>query len=68
MGLALALGGAFSACTSGVNVEQRANVNFAQYRTFDFAETQVKTNGNQNSLIHSPITQDHIKQTCRRAS
>lgn len=62
LGLALALGGGFSACTSGVNVEQRDNVNFAQYRTFDFADTQVKTNGNQNPLLHSPIAQDHIKQ------
>lgn len=62
LGLALALGGGLSACTSGVNVEQRDNVNFAKYRTFDFADTQVKTNGNHNPLLHSPIAQDHIKQ------
>ena len=62
IGLALALGGGLSACTSGVNVEQRDNVNFSQYRTFDFADTQVKTNGNQNPLLNSPIAQDHIKQ------
>ena len=61
LGLALALGGGLSACTSGVNVEQRDNVNFARYRTFDFAETKVKTNGNGNPLLHSPIAQDHIK-------
>ena len=64
LGLALVLGGGLSACTSvsGVNVEQRDNVNFSKYRTFDFAETQVKTNGNQNPLLRSPIAQDHIKQ------
>lgn len=62
LGLALALSGALSACTSGVNVEQRDNVNFSKYRTFDFADTQVKTNGNQNPLLRSPIAQDHIKQ------
>ncbi|TDN36226.1 DUF4136 domain-containing protein [Hymenobacter sp. UV11] len=62
LGLALALGGGLSACTSGVNVEQRDNVNFSKYRTFDFADTKVKTNGNQNPLLNSPIAQDHIKQ------
>lgn len=64
LGLALVLGGGLSACTStsGVNVEQRDNVNFSKYRTFDFAETQVKTNGNQNPLLRSPIAQDRIKQ------
>jgi hypothetical protein len=62
LGLALALGGGLSACTSGVNVEQRADVNFAKYRTFDFANTEVKTSGDQNPLLNSPIAQDRIKQ------
>lgn len=62
LGLALALGGGLSACTSAVNVEQRADVNFAKYRTFDFANTEVKTNGDQNPLLNSPIAQDRIKQ------
>ena len=62
LGLALALGGGLSACSSAVNVEQRANVNFAQYRTFDFADTEVKTTGDQNPLLNSPIAQDRIKQ------
>lgn len=62
LGVALALGGGLGACTSGVNVEQRANVNFAKYRTFDFADTEVKTNGNKNPLLRSPIAQDRIKQ------
>ncbi|AMR27824.1 hypothetical protein A0257_12470 [Hymenobacter psoromatis] len=44
-------------------MEQRDNVNFSKYRTFDFADTQVKTNGNQNPLLHSSIAQDHIKQS-----
>ena len=62
LGLALAFTGGLSACTSAVNVEQRDNVNFGQYRTFDFAETKVKTNGDQNPLLRSPIAQDRIKQ------
>jgi hypothetical protein len=62
LGLTLALGAGLSACSSSVNVEQRANVNFAQYRTFDFADTEVKTQGDQNPLLNSPIAQDHIKQ------
>jgi hypothetical protein len=62
LGLALALGGGLSACSSSVNVEQRADVNFAKYRTFDFADTEVKTQGDQNPLLNSPIAQDRIKQ------
>lgn len=62
LGLTLALGGGLSACSPAVNVEQRANVDFARYRTFDFAETEVKTNGDRNPLLRSPIAQDHIKQ------
>jgi hypothetical protein len=62
LGLALVLGGGLSACTSAVNVEQQANVNFANYRTFDFADTEVKTDGDQNPLLRSPIAQDRIKQ------
>ncbi|GAB3638414.1 DUF4136 domain-containing protein [Hymenobacter arcticus] len=61
-GLVLALGGGLSSCAPAVNVEQRANVNFSKYRTFDFAETQVKTNGDKNPLLRSPIAQDRIKQ------
>lgn len=51
-----------SACTPKVNVEQRANVNFSRYRTYDFADTEVKTSGDRNPLLRSPITQDRIKQ------
>jgi hypothetical protein len=58
----LALVAGLPACTPKVNVEQRANVNFSQYRTFDFADTEVKTSGDQNPLLRSPITQDRIKQ------
>jgi hypothetical protein len=60
VGLALLTG--LSACTPKVNVEQRANVNFSRYRTFDFADTEVKTDGDQNPLLRSSITQDRIKQ------
>jgi hypothetical protein len=51
-----------SACAPKVNVEQRANVNFNRYRTYDFADTEVKTSGDRNPLLRSPITQDRIKQ------
>jgi hypothetical protein len=60
VGLALLTG--LSACAPKVNVEQRANVNFSRYRTFDFADTEVKTDGDQNPLLRSSITQDRIKQ------
>lgn len=62
LGLVLALGGSLSACAPAVNVEQRANVDFSKYRTFDFADTEVKTNGDRNPLLRSPIAQDRIKQ------
>lgn len=54
--------GSLSACSSAVNVEQRANVDFNRYRTFDFADTEVKTSGDRNPLLRSPIAQDRIKQ------
>jgi hypothetical protein len=58
----LALLTSFSACAPKVNVEQRANVNFSRYRTYDFADTEVKTSGDRNPLLRSSITQDRIKQ------
>lgn len=62
LGVTLALAASLSSCAPAVQVEQRANVNFAKYRTFDFAETEVKTDGTQNPLLRSPIAQDRIKQ------
>ena len=59
-GLALLAG--TPSCTPAVNVEQRSNVDFSRYRTFDFADMEVKTSGNQNPLLRSPIAQDRIKQ------
>ena len=58
----LALLAGVSACSPRVNVEQQANVNFSKYRTFDFADTQVKTSGDQNPLLNSPLAQDRIQQ------
>ena len=60
LALVLALSG-LNACTTAVNVEKRADVNFNNYRTFDFAETKVKNSGDQN-LPGGPIAQDRIKQ------
>jgi len=62
LGMSLALGAGLSGCAPAVNVEKRDNVNFSKYRTFDFAQTDVKTNGNANPLLQSPIAQDRIKQ------
>jgi opacity protein-like surface antigen len=62
LAVGLAVLGSLSACAPAVNVEQRANVNFSRYRTFDFADMEVKTNGTQNPLLRSPIAQDRIKQ------
>jgi hypothetical protein len=62
LAVGLALLTSLSACAPKVNVEQRANVNFSRYRTFDFADTEVKTDGDQNPLLRSSITQDRIKQ------
>jgi hypothetical protein len=59
---AMALMTGMSGCAPKVNVEQRANVNFSRYRTYDFADTEVKTSGDRNPLLRSPITQDRIKQ------
>lgn len=62
LAVSLALLGGLSACAPAVNVEQRANVNYSRYRTFDFADTEVKTDGTRNPLLNSPIAQDRIKQ------
>ena len=50
------------ACSPNVAVEQRPGVNFAKYRTFAWADTEVKTSGDQNPLLRSPIAQDRIRQ------
>jgi hypothetical protein len=50
------------ACAPAVNVEQRADVNFNNYRTYAWAETEVKTQGDQNPLLNSPIAQANIQQ------
>jgi hypothetical protein len=62
LAVGLAVLGSLSACAPAVNVEQRANVNYSRYRTFDFADTEVKTDGTRNPLLNSPIAQDRIKQ------
>ena len=51
-----------SACTPAVTVEQRPGTNFDKYRTFAWADTEVKTQGDQNPLLRSPIAQERIHQ------
>ncbi|GAB3858936.1 DUF4136 domain-containing protein [Hymenobacter terrigena] len=51
-----------SACTSAVTVEQQPGVNFNQYHSFAWADTEVKTQGDQNPLLNSPIAQSRIRQ------
>jgi hypothetical protein len=56
-------------CTAGcstVNVEQRPGVNFSRYRTFDFAQTQVKTQDTQNPLYQSSIAEATIQQAIKQ--
>ena len=59
---AVALLAGLAACSPSVNVEQRAGTNFSQYRTYAWADTEVKTDGDQNPLLQSPIAQDNIQQ------
>ena len=51
-----------SACTSAVTVEQRPGTNFDKYHTFAWAETEVKTQGDENPLLRSSIAQATIHQ------
>jgi hypothetical protein len=51
-----------SACTSAVTVEQQPGINFNKYRSFAWADTEVKTQGDQNPLLNSPIAQARIRQ------
>ncbi|MDO7854695.1 DUF4136 domain-containing protein [Hymenobacter convexus] len=51
-----------SACSSAVNVEQQPGVNFANYHTYAWADTEVQTQGDQNPLLRSPIAQERIQQ------
>ena len=50
------------ACAPAVTVEQQPGVNFNKYRTFAWADTEVKTQGDQNPLLRSPIAQARIRQ------
>ena len=56
------LAGLLGACSPSVNVEQRAGTDFAKYHTYAWAETEVKTDGDQNPLLRSPIAQANIQQ------
>lgn len=60
-GLGLLLLGWLSACSS-VNVEQRADVDFSQYRTFAWAETEVKTDGTQNPVLRNQLEHNTLRQ------
>ncbi|MCI1189976.1 DUF4136 domain-containing protein [Hymenobacter sp. DH14] len=51
-----------SACSPAVTVEQQAGTNFANYRTYAWADTEVKTQGDQNPLLRSSIAQTNIQQ------
>ncbi|GAB3876865.1 DUF4136 domain-containing protein [Hymenobacter segetis] len=59
---ALLLLGWLSACSSAVTVEQQPGVNFNQYHSFAWADTEVKTSGDQNPLLRSPIAQERIRE------
>ena len=50
------------ACSPRVTVQQRPGVNFAKYRTFAWAETEVKTGGDPNPLLRNPMAEASIQQ------
>jgi hypothetical protein len=56
------LAGLLGACSPSVNVEQRAGTDFSRYHTYAWADTEVKTDGDQNPLLRSPIAQANIQQ------
>ncbi|MBF9236339.1 DUF4136 domain-containing protein [Hymenobacter sp. BT683] len=53
------------ACAPTVAVEQRPGTDFSQYRTFAWAETEVKTE-NPNPLLASPLAQTTIREAIER--
>ncbi|WP_165822079.1 DUF4136 domain-containing protein [Hymenobacter edaphi] len=56
--LLLLLLGWLGACSS-VNVQEQANVDYAQYRTYAWAETEVKTDNTQGPALRSQL-QDNV--------
>lgn len=57
----LLLIGWLAGCSS-VTVQQNANVDYTQYRTFAWAETEVKTDGSQNSAVRRQLDDNLIRQ------
>lgn len=60
--LLLLSGAILPACTNGVHVEKRPGADLSRFRTFSWADTEVKTAGDQNPLLRSSIAEATIRQ------
>ncbi|QJX46318.1 DUF4136 domain-containing protein [Hymenobacter taeanensis] len=57
----LLLIGLLSSCSSGVAVQQKPGVDFSQYRTYDWAKTDVKSADSQNPIYKSSLNDEAIQ-------
>jgi len=57
----LLLIGLLSSCSSGVAVQQKPGVDFSQYRTYDWAKTDVKSADSQNPIYKSSLNDEQIQ-------
>jgi hypothetical protein len=53
--------GLLSSCSSGVTVQQKPGVDFTQYRTYDWAKTDVKSADSQNPIYKSSLNDEAIQ-------
>ena len=66
-----------TSCAPAVNVQKDSAVDFSRFRTYDWAETQVKTTGDKNpiykssladEMIHGAISSELTKKGIRQVS
>ena len=53
--------GLLTSCSAPVNVQQKAGVDFSQYRTYDWAKTEVKSADSQNPIYQSTLNDQLIQ-------
>lgn len=53
--------GLLSSCSSSVNVQQKPGIDFSQYRTYDWAKTDVKSADSQNPIYKSSLNDEIIQ-------
>lgn len=49
-------------CSPGVTVQKKPGTDFSQYRTYDWAKTDVKSADSQNPIYQSSLNDDQIQQ------